>query len=67
MLIDNHALLDPDRRQLILDGTRADLTKLEFDVLQYLYERDGRSSAGRRCCATYGATTGAAAATSSRS
>ncbi len=23
MLIDNHALLDPDRRQLILDGTRA--------------------------------------------
>ena len=30
------------RRQLILDGTRADLTKLEFDVLQYLYEREGR-------------------------
>src|ERR1035441_4466493 len=27
MLIDNHALLDPDRRQLILDGTRADLTQ----------------------------------------
>jgi DNA-binding response OmpR family regulator len=42
MLIDNHALLDPDRRQLILDGARADLTKLEFDVLQYLYEREGR-------------------------
>jgi DNA-binding winged helix-turn-helix (wHTH) protein len=42
MLIDNHALLDPDRRQLVLDGTRADLTKLEFDVLQYLYEREGR-------------------------
>jgi Response regulators consisting of a CheY-like receiver domain and a winged-helix DNA-binding domain len=42
MLIDNHALLDPDRRQLILDGTRADLTKLEFDVLQYLHEREGR-------------------------
>src|SRR6516164_3756881 len=42
MLIDNHALLDPDRRQLILDGSRADLTKLEFDVLQYLYEREGR-------------------------
>ena len=41
MLIDD-ALLDPDRRQLILDGTRADLTKLEFDVLQYLYEREGR-------------------------
>src|SRR5262249_59378418 len=29
MLIDDGALLDPDRRQLILDGTRADLTKLE--------------------------------------
>src|SRR5262250_1815362 len=42
MLIDNHALLDPGRRQLILDGTRADLTKLEFEVLQYLHEREGR-------------------------
>jgi hypothetical protein len=42
MLIDDGALLDPDRRQLILDGTRADLTKLEFDVLQYLYEHEGR-------------------------
>jgi hypothetical protein len=41
MFIDD-GLLDPDRRQLILDGTRADLTKLEFDVLQYLYEREGR-------------------------
>jgi len=41
MLIDD-ALLDPGRRQLILDGTRADLTKLEFDVLQYLHEREGR-------------------------
>ena len=67
MLIDNHALLDPDRRQLILDGTRANLTKLEFDVLQSLHEREGRIVAGQRCCATYGATTGAAAATSSRS
>jgi transcriptional regulator/AAA ATPase-like protein len=42
MLIDSHALLDPERRQLILDETRADLTKLEFDVLQYLHEREGR-------------------------
>jgi hypothetical protein len=42
MLIDDDTLLDPDRRQLTLDGTRADLTKLEFDVLQYLYEREGR-------------------------
>jgi DNA-binding response OmpR family regulator len=42
MLVDDGALLDSGRRQLILDGTRADLTKLEFDVLQYLYEREGR-------------------------
>jgi len=42
MLIDDDALLDPDRRQLILDGTGTDLTKLEFNVLQYLYEREGR-------------------------
>jgi len=42
MLIGGHDLLDPDRRQLVLDGTRASLTKLEFDVLQYLHEREGR-------------------------
>ncbi len=42
MLVDDDVLLDRDRRQLILAGTRADLTKLEFDVLQYLYEREGR-------------------------
>jgi hypothetical protein len=42
MLIDDHALLDPDRRQLILGGAPADLTKLEFDVLKYLHEREGR-------------------------
>ena len=42
MLIDDRSLLDPDRRQVVLDGTRADLTKLEFDVLQYLHEREGR-------------------------
>jgi hypothetical protein len=42
MLIDDDALLDPDRRQLVVDGARTDLTKLEFDVLQYLSERQGR-------------------------
>ena len=42
ILIDDDALLDSDRRQLILDGNRVDLTKLEFDVLQYLHEREGR-------------------------
>ena len=42
MLVADDTLLDRDRRQLILDGTRTDLTKLEFDVLQYLHEREGR-------------------------
>ena len=42
MLIADDTLLDPDRRQLILDGTCADLTKLEFDVLQYLHKHQGR-------------------------
>lgn len=30
--------LDPDRRQVSYDGTPIDLTKREFDVLQYLLE-----------------------------
>jgi hypothetical protein len=42
MLIDGDDLLDPDRRQLVLDGTPANLTRLEFDVLQYLHEHEGR-------------------------
>ena len=67
MLIENDPLLDPGRRQLILDGTRADLTKLEFDVLQYLYEREGRVVGRAALLRDVWATTGAAAATSSRS
>src|ERR1700751_2970812 len=42
MVIDDADLFDSARRQRILDGTRAELTKREFDVLQYLYEREGR-------------------------
>lgn len=42
MLVDDDSLLDPHRRQVVLDGARVDLTKLEFDVLQYLFEREGR-------------------------
>lgn len=42
MLVADDGLLDPDRRQFVLDGTRVDLTKLEFDVLHYLYEHEGR-------------------------
>jgi two-component system alkaline phosphatase synthesis response regulator PhoP len=39
---DEDSLLDSGRRHLVLDGDRIDLTRLEFDVLQYLHERDGR-------------------------
>lgn len=42
MLADDDVLLDSARRQLLLDGERIDLTRLEFDVLHYLHERDGR-------------------------
>jgi hypothetical protein len=38
---EEHAV-DPVRRQLLLDGERVDLTQLEFDVLRYLHEREGR-------------------------
>jgi hypothetical protein len=35
--------LDLTARQLALDGRRVDLTQLEFDVLRYLHEREGRA------------------------
>src|SRR5262249_17501870 len=34
-------LLDERQRQLVLDGTRIDLTPLEFDLLRYLLDREG--------------------------
>jgi hypothetical protein len=40
--VDEPALLDPAQRQLVLDGRRVDLTRLEFDLLSYLHERQGR-------------------------
>ena len=35
-------VLDAGRRRLVLDGRDVDLTRLEFDVLRYLQEREGR-------------------------
>ena len=67
MLIGNHTLLDPDRRQLILDGTRTNLTKLEFDALQYLHEREGRIVSRAALLRDVWGYDWAAAATSSRS
>src|SRR5262249_35101109 len=34
-------LLDGRQRQLVIDGTRVDLTPLEFDLLRYLLDREG--------------------------
>lgn len=39
LLIESDSILDPVERQLVLDGRRVDLTRLEFDVLDYLYQR----------------------------
>ena len=40
--IEEDTVLDPAQRQLVLDGRRVDLTKLEYEVFAYLYERRGR-------------------------
>ncbi len=40
--IEDDSVLDPVQRQLVLDGRRVDLTRLEFEVLNYLHERTNR-------------------------
>jgi DNA-binding response OmpR family regulator len=42
LLIEEDSILDPVERQLVLDGRRVDLTRLEFDVFDYLLQREGR-------------------------
>jgi hypothetical protein len=42
LLIDQYSILDPVERQLVLDGRRVDLTRLEFEVLDYLLQREGK-------------------------
>jgi hypothetical protein len=39
--IEDDSILDLVQHQLVLDGRRVDLTKLEFDVINYLYQRRG--------------------------
>lgn len=39
--VEDQTTVDAVRRQVRLDGTRVDLTQLEFDVLRYLQEREG--------------------------
>jgi hypothetical protein len=40
--IEDDSILDPVQHQLVLDGRRVDLTKLEFEVLSYLHQRQGK-------------------------
>ena len=39
--IEEDSILDPLQHQLVLDGRRIDLTRLEFDVISYLHQRRG--------------------------
>lgn len=39
--IEEDSILDLVQRQLVLDGRRVDLTKLEFDVISYLQQHQG--------------------------
>ena len=41
-LPDTGSFVDADARELALDGRRVGLSRLEFDVLQYLREREGQ-------------------------
>lgn len=40
--VEDDSLLDVVQRQLVLDGRRVDLTKLEFEVMNYLHQHQGR-------------------------
>ena len=42
LLIEQYSILDPVERQLVLDGRRVDLTRLEFAVFDYLLQREGK-------------------------
>ena len=41
--MEEEKVLDTDARELVLDGARVNLTKLEFDVLHYLSQNDGKA------------------------
>lgn len=40
--VEDDSLLDVVQRQLVVDGRRVDLTKLEFEVMNYLHHHQGR-------------------------
>lgn len=41
--VEDDDLFDVAARELVLDGARVGLTRLEFEVLRYLHEREGRA------------------------
>jgi hypothetical protein len=41
--MEEEKVLDTEARELVLDGARVNLTKLEFDVLHYLSQNDGKA------------------------
>lgn len=41
--VEDHGILDIDSHELVLDGQRVPLTRLEFRTLRYLYERPGKN------------------------
>jgi DNA-binding response OmpR family regulator len=42
LLITDDSILDPVERQLVVGGRRIDLTRLEFELFDYLYQRRGK-------------------------
>ena len=42
LLIAEDSILDPVERQLVVEGRRVDLTRLEFEVLDYLLQHEGK-------------------------
>ncbi|MDQ6713984.1 MAG: winged helix-turn-helix domain-containing protein, partial [Candidatus Dormibacteraeota bacterium] len=40
--VDQAEILATPERQLVLEGRRIDLSRLEFDVMQFLYEHEGK-------------------------
>jgi hypothetical protein len=42
LLIEGDSILDPLERQLVVRGRRVDLTRLEFELFDYLYQRQGK-------------------------
>jgi hypothetical protein len=41
--VEDEVLLDREARELLVDGARLSLTRLEFGVLDYLYQREGKA------------------------